>query len=649
MYKRIKRRFNLWLFQKYKSIGKVPFVFRVCPLFSPSMFTMGYGEQIVKWFNERNKRRSTNKKGGKKVQVSHSRVETFKKCPYQFKLRYKDELETYFNCDPANPLIIGTALHTGIEKDTQTAIEEYYANYPVITDKHIEEAIKLESVIQKCRDALPPLDNAIFELELNCPEFKGFIDLLIPLGENEYGFEMYDMYDFKYSNNVKNYMESGQLHEYKFYFEKLNPTKSIRNMYFLFAPKVAIRQKYKNKTNKRDETIGEFRRRLNSELKNKEAQLLEVNYQPEKVREFLRNAKECREATTFPKQPTRLCDWCEFQKYCESDEKEDIDIMNLPKNERRTVAANDHKKIWLYGAPFSGKTYFANQFPDPLMLNTDGNIKYVDAPYIPIRDEVSQEGRVTKRKFAWEIFKETIAELEKGSDFETIVVDLAEDVYDTCRAAICDSRGWEHESDDSFKAYDIVRNDYLRTLKRLFNLDYNIVLISHEDTARDITKKSNDKVTQIKPNIQEKLANKIAGMVDIVGRVINDDGVHKISFKTNEVVFGGGRLNLNVLEIPCDYEELCKVYDEANGKVTKKNGKKKKEKPAETLAEEKKEEIAAAREDESTEVETADAPPKRKTRTRKAAEEPTEKVEELVEEAPAEEEAPKRRRRRKTE
>lgn len=53
--------------------------------------------------------------------------------------------------------------------------------------------------------------------------------------------------------------------------------------------------------------------------------------------------------------------------------------------------------IWIYGRPFCGKTTFANQFPDPLMINTDGNIRYVDAPYIRIRDEVVVQGRQTKK------------------------------------------------------------------------------------------------------------------------------------------------------------------------------------------------------------------------------------------------------------
>lgn len=253
------------------------------------------------------------------MQVSHSKIETFVKCPYQFRLRYLDKLKTFPNTDPDNPLIIGTALHTGIEQNVQTAVDWYYNQFPIITDKHVEEAIKLESVVGKCKEVLP--EGGIFELKIEVPhDFIGFIDYLVPVGENEY-----DLYDFKYSNNVRNYMESGQLHEYKWYFELLYPEKRIRKMYFLFAPKTAIRMKYKNKTNKRDETLEEFRRRLKAELKDKEAQLVEIKYSREKVDDFHHFAEECRNATEFPKNQTRLCDWCEFQNFCENEDDLDID------------------------------------------------------------------------------------------------------------------------------------------------------------------------------------------------------------------------------------------------------------------------------------------------------------------------------------
>ena len=235
--------------------------------------------------------------------------------------------------------------------------------------------------------------------------------------------------------------------------------------------------------------------------------------------------------------------------------------MNLPENKRQTNKNASYKKIWFYGLPFSGKTFLANQFENVLMLNTDGNVKYIDAPFIAVKDDVSVDGRITRRKFAWDVFKEAIAELEKKqNEFETIAVDLLEDTYEHCRLWCYDHLGIEHESDNSFKAWDFVRTEFLSTIKKLMNLDYNIVLISHEDTSKDITKKSGDKITSIKPNVNDKVALKIAGMVDIVGRIINDDGNRIISFKSNEVVYGGGRLELSALEIPCEYKALLEVY-----------------------------------------------------------------------------------------
>lgn len=224
----------------------------------------------------------------------------------------------------------------------------------------------------------------------------------------------------------------------------------------------------------------------------------------------------------------------------------------LPKNEKRTVNKLSQIKIWIYGAPFSGKTTLANNFPDALMLNTDGNINSFDSPYIRIRDEL--DGRQTIK--AWVIFKRTIEELKQGSNYKTIVVDLVEDVYEYCRLYCYEKLGIEHESDNSFKAYDYVRNEFLNAMKSLVNLNYNIVLISHEDTSKDITKRSGDKITAIKPNITEKLANKLAGMVDLVGRVTN----RQLSFYSDEVVFGGGRIKLNKTEIPLNFNALIDIY-----------------------------------------------------------------------------------------
>ena len=108
-------------------------------------------------------------------------------------------------------------------------------------------------------------------------------------------------------------------------------------------------------------------------------------------------------------------------------------------------------------------------------------------------------------------------------------------------------------------------SEFLNTIKRLVDLDYeNIILISHEDRSRDLTRKSGDKISSIRPNLREKVANKVAGMVDLVARIVADDNDRVLSFKTSEVIFGGGRLTVRNKEIPLDYEAFCEVYEEAN-------------------------------------------------------------------------------------
>ena len=482
--------------------------------------------------------------------ISYSRVSTYTQCPYRYSLHYLEGLETCPDLTASNPLYLGTALHDGIETgDVTKAIRKYLDRYPIITDEHVEEVIKLEAMIPRMLAFVP--EGGTFEYRLFDAEddFIGFVDYIV---HNEDG--TYDVYDFKYSAKPESYLESSQVHVYRWYLEKEG--KRIRNLYYLVAPKVGIRPK-------KNERREDFRKRLREELKDRRPVLIDIEYSPLKVRNFLKDRDMMLEAKEFPKVHTGLCPWCEYRRHCETDGKEDLEIMKLPANIKVAKGDRGHVRIWIYGQPFAGKTYLANQFPDVLMLNTDGNTKYVDAPRIRIKDEVSTEGRLAKRKLAWDVFKEVITELEKGSEFRTIALDLVEDTYEMCRKWGYDKLNIEHESEDSFKAWDFIRTEFLSTLRRFLNLDYDIILISHEDISRDIMKKSGDKVTAIKPNISDKIALKLAGMVDIVARVIKvDDDTRVISFKTNDVIFGGGRIAISRTEIPCSYDNLMKAIDD---------------------------------------------------------------------------------------
>lgn len=227
------------------------------------------------------------------------------------------------------------------------------------------------------------------------------------------------------------------------------------------------------------------------------------------------------------------------------------------------------KKVWIYGAPFSGKTTCAMKAPKPFILSTDGNAQYVTDDYKLITDEVTVKGRMVERKLAWEVFEEEIEKLETGSDYETIVVDLVEDTYEMCRLYMYNKLKITHESDDSFRAWDKVRTRYLSTMRRLINLPYNIVLISHDDTTKDLKNRNGDSVTKIEPNIQEKIARKLAGMVAVVGYATANKNKYELHIKPDDITFGGGRLGVNGVTIPLDWVEIEKLFND-----TKKGGNK---------------------------------------------------------------------------
>lgn len=235
-------------------------------------------------------------------------------------MRYIDKILTLPPDNANHPLIIGTALHTGLEKGVEAAIKEYYMSYPIITDRHIEEAMKLESLIPKAKKLVP---DGEYEIKIEDEHFIGFIDLLAPTTVFKREVEVpnqYDIYDFKYSNNVDNYMDSKQLHLYKYFFEKNNPGKYIKNLYYLFVPKTSIRQK-------KTEDLNQFRMRLKGEIEELEPHLVQIEYDPEKVIEFMIDVKNVLEAKDFPKCESYLCNWCEFQQYCESNGEIDYDII----------------------------------------------------------------------------------------------------------------------------------------------------------------------------------------------------------------------------------------------------------------------------------------------------------------------------------
>lgn len=246
------------------------------------------------------------------MKFSYSRVSSFAQCPYKWKLRYIDKLKTIPSTDADNALYLGLGLHKGIEEGVAAGLEEYKSHYNILTDDNINYLMQLEYQIPRVIELLP--EGGEHELEINIDEFIGFIDYVC--GDT--------LYDFKFSNNIDNYLKSPQLSIYKYYLEQTRPDIKINHLKYVFVPKINIRQKHKAKP---PETLQEFRMRLQEHLEASEIKIVEVDYSYQSVTQFKECCQLLKEVKDFPKNPTRLCGWCEFQQYCESDGE--IDYMIL--------------------------------------------------------------------------------------------------------------------------------------------------------------------------------------------------------------------------------------------------------------------------------------------------------------------------------
>lgn len=481
--------------------------------------------------------------------VSFSRITTYTKCPYQYKLRYIDGLETVFDCEAQNALVLGTAMHECVELGVDSAVEHYIAQYPVLTDAIIDETIKLKCLGQKLENLVYEYGDPIFEVECQYKSFLGYLDALVPAqNDNEW-----ILFDFKYSNHVEKYAESPQIAIYKWLFEHVYPEKKIVSAAYICVPKTQIRQK-------KTEDQYQFRQRLLATLDDMQPQMVWVDCSEANALDTYADAIEMLQADDFPKVPTKLCDWCDYQEFCEKGN----DMLVLPKNERRAEEPITKPDMWIYADSYVGKSTFVDHMDNVLFINTDGNISNITSPYILIADELHQEGRITSKTLAWENFISVIDQLERHDNtFEVVALDLVEDLYEHCRTYVFNQLGIKHETDAGYgKGWDMVRTEFLRQMKRLKTLGYQVIYISKE-VVTEITYASGAKVSTFKPNIPDKIANVLAGTVTLTLRAYIDERGRYLNLRKAENIFGGGRIDFKRDTCTLDVQAFAEALAEA--------------------------------------------------------------------------------------
>lgn len=600
-------------------------------------------------------------------QYSYSRVDLYKRCPYHFKIRYLDKLKELLDYDnAANPLIIGTAMHMGIEtEDIDLAVKEYLDTFPGLNNLMIEEQIKLEYWIPKAVEFLKVMfADAEFEHEhkIDTDEFIGFVDLIAKHPDGTVS-----VVDFKYSNSIKNYATSGQLHIYKEMLEQEGY--KVRDLSYLFVPKTSIRRK-------KNETTNEFRKRLMETMDGQQLTFLPINYDDMEYVYFLNTVEEIEKKiksgdTKWERDPNGECFACralagEFgtpPNYLDAlqDEEGEI-IMALPKNERREEKVDIRPDFWIYAESYVGKSTFVDNVDNVLFINTDGNTDNTTAPVVAVADKKIKEGRRIKTEHGWQEFLDTVADLtSEENTFEAVAIDLVEDLYELCRTYVFDQQGWEHESDGEWgKGWGLIKTEFNNAIKRLKMLGYQIIYISKEKV--ETTKlKGGAEINHYAPNINDKQANFLSGTVDMTIRAyINADDDHVLVLNSDKDSFGGSRIEFKTDEIDLDYDQFVSELEKAQkGKKTYKDSRKmpveEDDTDTEEVAEEKPkrsrthkgkapEDLSDVEMAEDVSEEIEEEKPKRKRRTKESEEE----IDTETEEEPDEEKPARKRRTRKT-
>lgn len=166
-----------------------------------------------------------------------------------------------------------------------------------------------------------------------------------------------------------------------------------------------------------------------------------------------------------------------------------------------------HVKMVLYGEPGVGKSVFASKAPKPFFITTDGNYEFLEDFGAKEKDHIQVN--------SWNEFKKVVSKLDL-TNYETVVVDLTEDLFKWCEYEFCRTNGYEHVSDPGFaKGYDITRNDFFINISKLLNLeDKNVILIMHGITSSTKDRRGIEHTKYYPTNrIPDKVMDMIEGRV----------------------------------------------------------------------------------------------------------------------------------------
>lgn len=309
----------------------------------------------------------------------------------------------------------------------------------------------------------------------------------------------------------------------------------------------------------------------------------------------------------------------------------------LPKNERK-VAKETPRNFVIFGGTMHGKTYFADEFPNPLNLNTDGNAEMIETPSISIKHERNSKGIITKG--ASDLLSDIIVELENSKHtYETVVIDVIDDIITLFEQEITEEHNVRSIGDIGYgrghQMIEMMVRVFVMRLKELsMKKQFNVLYLSRLNIITD-----NDVETYV-PSLKLKWLNIVNGNSDytILCRKVGKNYIRKVESKRK-----------NYTRDKVDDEHIAGLLDTVIGAYDK--SKKTPTKQAKQIVEEQEkqqdaERLANQKEREQEEVTSKKVEKESSTEQKTNAEQQKEQIEEATKDIETPKEIKGRPRRR---
>ncbi|MGM0238499.1 AAA family ATPase [Enterococcus sp. AZ103] len=180
----------------------------------------------------------------------------------------------------------------------------------------------------------------------------------------------------------------------------------------------------------------------------------------------------------------------------------------LPDNKPQTPK-DTPRNYFIWGPTMGGKSFLASQFPNPLIFNTDGNAEANTVPSVQLRNIKDTNGKI-KRSVIEQLDKLITALQTEKHTYETVVLDVIDDIVVMIEQYICDREGVETLGDIPYgKGYAAFTNIFQSLVIELKSLPMNVIYIS-----RNATKMEGQTEIDI-PSLKEKHQNIVNGNCDL--------------------------------------------------------------------------------------------------------------------------------------